>query len=533
MTLIELVVSLGITAVLAVAIGSAMTLTMRAMPSEQTTSIRVADTVAWIDAMVGELQYAQQITEHTDQSIRFTVSDRDGDGSPEVIRYTWPGDNGDEVTRQVNGGAALVVAQGVAGFQLYYSTDTETQTYTGPSSQSAEFLVSQEMSPDDQSKFHIKNDEWTGQWFAPTLPTNAIAWHVTRASVKIRRNGADNQDTLVQLRAAAPDTKLPTLGVLAQEIIDEAPLTTNEAWVEVEFGDIHEFSPGQSAVLVLLHQEPSGESGEVIHTKDGTGQVVTKDKESDWAFKGEGLLHSIYGAATIMGAEQSFSRTYVDTLSVHVELDDPSAFPIDSAVRMLNRPEIVGGHWVLNFDDDPTAVDLDGDGADWTFVSGSFDPDSVTNGIWQIGAEVLRSQFNRYLDRPTTIDLRMRHPIVGTGIITQMRVDGAAGSTSQLRLVLVLDANGSQFLSLTHFTSASTGETLTRVYGLPADFVDIRLEIDPDLDTVRLLVDGVEYGVFAYASYAEANTGDYIQFSGIGAGGEFDRVEVRVAEDVN
>jgi hypothetical protein len=55
-----------------------------------------------------------------------TVPDRNNDGHPETICYSWGGTAGNALTRSYNGGTASTVVPNVCQFQLTYLRKTLT-----------------------------------------------------------------------------------------------------------------------------------------------------------------------------------------------------------------------------------------------------------------------------------------------------------------------------------------------------------------------------------------------------------------------
>src|SRR6476620_10209149 len=88
LTLAEQSVSLAIVATLMVATGSVMVLTGRAVAitAAQASDARIDDVVA---TMASEQRMALTVTEQSSTALAFTVADRDGDGVPETIRYSY------------------------------------------------------------------------------------------------------------------------------------------------------------------------------------------------------------------------------------------------------------------------------------------------------------------------------------------------------------------------------------------------------------------------------------------------------------
>ena len=97
-TLIELVVSLAITSILMVAIGSAIVLAGGAIPRTNDPMIPTDDAYDVGNDMAAELEFATAFSERSVWAVEFFVPSRDGDNTPERIRYEWSGTAGDPLT---------------------------------------------------------------------------------------------------------------------------------------------------------------------------------------------------------------------------------------------------------------------------------------------------------------------------------------------------------------------------------------------------------------------------------------------------
>ena len=183
-SLIELLVSLGIIAVLMTAIGSVMVLTGRAvgLTAAHAGEARIDDVVATIAA---EQRLASRITERTAKSIAFYV-DRDHDGLSDLIRYAWSGVAGDPLVRQVNGGVPVVVVRDVRRFNLSYLLKATPVAVPVPDVESADVLL---YSHDPGSSAQpVNTTSWVAQYFKPNWTTVApgksvTGWRVTKVEV--------------------------------------------------------------------------------------------------------------------------------------------------------------------------------------------------------------------------------------------------------------------------------------------------------------------------------------------------------------
>ena len=123
-TLMEMVLSLFIVAILLTGVVSAMFIAQKAMASSTATAdcMSTEDRVAQM--ITQDVSLATSITERTDKAITLVVPSRNGDATPETIRYAWSGVAGDPLTRQYNGGTVANIAANVYQFNLTYLLKT-------------------------------------------------------------------------------------------------------------------------------------------------------------------------------------------------------------------------------------------------------------------------------------------------------------------------------------------------------------------------------------------------------------------------
>ena len=69
---------------------------------------------------------------------------------------------------------------------------------------------------------------------------------------------------------------------------------------------------------------------------------------------------------------------------------------------------------------------------------------------------------------------------------------------------------------------------LVTVPGLGSGFVDLRLLIDPNLDTVNVKVNGVDKGTYVYNTLSPPHDDRFASIGGVGGAAQFDRVSIRV-----
>ncbi len=191
---------------------------------------------------------------------------------------------------------------------------------------------------------------------------------------------------------------------------------------------------------------------------------------------------------------------------------------IDSAVSLLNRPELLSAYWRADFDlgTDPTTIDLDRSGDfDWVRTGGEFHTNPVNDftGV-------------------TVVEARCRDTSTATsgGPAVRINADRQAGTWGSIGVRVDLQNDGSQTLTL--FQGAA--ETPLRVVeNLAAEPITFRVTIDPTIDAIVLVVNNQDIGAiysqtYLYIPYAATGTRRFVAISDDPTA-VFDYVEVRVA----
>ena len=124
----------------------------------------------------------------------------------------------------------------------------------------------------------------------------------------------------------------------------------------------------------------------------------------------------------------------------------------------------------------------------------------------------------------TTIDLRFRcTEISGSGAYFWINADYTGGNFMPIVVTIDKLPDGTQTAEVN-----VGGTEVVAVSGMGTDFVDIRLLIDPDLDTINIKLDEVDKGTFAYTPYAPGGDPQRATLHEWDSDGEWDYVRIRV-----
>ncbi len=533
-TLVELMVSVAIMSILLVAIGSSILLASKAIPDATNPTSRVIASSNLANQIAAELRSATYITESSATAISFAVPDRDGDGSPELIRYAWSGTAGAPLTRSYNRAAAVEAVASVQNFSLAYTRATRTESYPGPPVWSGVGLLSNNGNTSYGDDRELTSTKWVGQRITPTLSADAVAWRITHASLVLSKGLFSSGRVYYRIYAGGEET--PSSTVLQETSIGTGsiPLLYWQ-WFTLSFSSTTDIVAGDPAYLVVAGS--SSDSGYVFHD-DWTShhQVRTNDAGGSWNYNaGDGMHHYVYGQVATAGPTRTLTRRHITGVTITLENADAIGQPLRIAAPLLNAPEVLTTFWETRFDLMPAMPDMNCDGHDdfRRRDGASINPSTLVNGVWHADS-VVDTHPNHDFTQPTTIEVRFRNTSVGgNGAVFWINADWSASRCAPIYATLQRQADGTQNLTLYGKTSSSKSVVLARATNLPDDFVDLRLIIDPAATAVYMQVNGTP---IMTANYFRITPGDNYRVATMfesGSQAEFDYLRIRVGGTVN
>lgn len=342
-TLVELLISVALTMIIAIGIGSSMLIASRAMPDADNPANATIAAGEAAEQLTAELQYAISINAYSATMIEFTVVDRNADEVDETIRYEWSGAPGDELTRQYNGGTAVTFLEDVHSFDLSYDLQTISEEIP-QGNESGETLLKRFSGDEDFKSYPIKDSEWYGQYFLPSLPGDAVSWKVTRIRFMAKKDGETDGVCKVQLQ-------LPTLGdfpsgvVLEEKTLLESTLTWFYTTQEFTFSSVSGLSP-QEGLCLVFKWISNGTACEIlgqdedVHTSNIRLSKSTNRGASWSTLYDESLLFRIYGTVTTSGEPLIENTYYLKTVGITLRTGSDEQTTVYTATKTLNKPEV-------------------------------------------------------------------------------------------------------------------------------------------------------------------------------------------------
>lgn len=339
LTLVELVVSTLIAAILVSGMASAILIATRALPENSAELNGPADAADAAELIASELLCATSVTSLSDTGITFTVADRDGDDAPETIQYKWSGVAGDPLQRSYNGATAGALVDEVHDFELISQMRTDGSGNGGGGNDDTE-LVSWVGDDGSSSDAPIDADEWYGQLFTPDLPDDTERWYVTEAWVRLRRDGAAEGVVGIELWKGGTGG-LPSLERLAQATLPESMLDSDFQWVGVTFPGDPELDPTDSACLLVTKIGGSGTVARIQYEGGGVGLSGAGLLRYDgwWNLETDKALRFIINGY-VETTSGNTGTTWLAGMTIRLQVGGDQAEVTETAVPLLNLPEV-------------------------------------------------------------------------------------------------------------------------------------------------------------------------------------------------
>lgn len=530
-SLIEMAVALSVTSILLVAVGSAMVLASRAVPDGTGATAAVIEAGDVLTRLSTELQHSQHLVERTSQVITFTVADRTGNGSPERIRYAWSGEPGDPLTRQVNDETPAVVAAEVAAWSLAYHQADDQEAYPGPAVEGSEetlATVSHLLSLSTH-EYGISGSQSISQYVEPKLADDVLYWRPTQVQFYGRSGSLFGRSYRVAIRYARLD-EVPEEETIVSTNTHSSLLSLLSSWHAVSLEGAPRLRAGEAVTIVFDRPSGSG-TALVVEAYDDSLEagLALGDGEGSWNYRrNETLRHRLRGRLTRVGPTQVFDRRFIEAIDVTLQARGAEA--METQVELANRPEMLAKFWRADFRHDPTTLDLNADQQpDWV-VDGSFNSSRLDNGIWHADRTLYANAVNA-LAGPMRVRLRLRHAYDdGGAVVLRLEFDRIDGALGHLAVTAQRRADGSQTLTLRTQDNDGVWHDLATAVGLGSDFIDVRLLIDPEYQTVHMRVNDANHGTHTYMLRSALPGAGQIALEADGHHAEYEYVEVALSE---
>jgi hypothetical protein len=360
MTLAELAVSIAVAGLLAGTIVSSILIASHALPQRSAGTNAVSDDAALLQELAADLTEAISFTERSAKAVEFTVPDRTGDASPDVLRYAWSGTAGDPLTRQLNGGVASPLAPAVQTFSLTYLVEKvevrqrQSTTHTSDLTLLAAFSGWTGIIP-TTSSFPVRSSSWAAEYFEPAIPEGALEMTISQVSLYMQKKAGDPPGQLwVEIYAPGGGSAriLPSGAPLGSSArVSNATLGGGFSWINFPFTDLRIPRPRGGYVLVVK-TTTSGVAGRAYYLQagsapaDSTIMLWTTDSGATWnplesSMNQFDMFFQVHGTYTTRSVNET-NRSLYFLRGVNATLRSDARAPVTArtTARLLNSPEV-------------------------------------------------------------------------------------------------------------------------------------------------------------------------------------------------
>jgi hypothetical protein len=342
-TLIELVLAMAGTTLLLLGVTSTIIVASRAAYNPEQPQSALARSRSIAQTIADDLAQATSLVRGTSNLVEFTVADRDDDGSDDTIRYEWSGTLGDGIYRSINGDPTLL-ATDIASLSFTYSTTSENATVVGDPAEGPEQLL-YDFEDAALSNVPISTTSWLAMTFAPTLPSDATAWSITRLSFEAKQDGAATGTLTIKFRSS-----LSVLTSLLGTAIDvnESSLPVNYGWTTVPVSGVTGLSPSASISISFETASQAANSARLWYCDSCEADAVayrsaSSTAGSTWTSYSDGALNiRVYGTVR-RPARTPTTLTRLATVGVSVTSFDSSQSAAQASASVSARPIVASG----------------------------------------------------------------------------------------------------------------------------------------------------------------------------------------------
>jgi hypothetical protein len=339
MTLIEVLMSLSILAVIAVALTGVMSFAARVLPradSAANEGFEINQTLVEISHDIAEATAIQEIGIST---IRFTVPDRNNDAAPETIEYSWDGTAGNGLRRIVNGSVAGNMIDKISDFSVAVQTESRTRSVPGPNRWSGTELLGSHTAPGNKQYTVKLIDGPVAFTFRPVLPADAVNWAITRVEFQATLASSYTPEIFVGVHPVngfgSPNLLIP---ISTDFVNASAGTKTTPYWFAADFNANAGFARDVSAAIVF--SVTSSTRGLNVWASDAVADdsVEMQSYASfSWSKQpAEGPVYRVYG---IVERATTTDEVYDAAVGISIALSLTSGQQASTNVRLLNQPE--------------------------------------------------------------------------------------------------------------------------------------------------------------------------------------------------
>jgi hypothetical protein len=346
--MIELVVSMAISSLLMVGLAGSLSIAAKNQSQSDGQFAATFKNASVPQQMVEDLELATSIVSNTATAIEFEVPDRNGDGYPEKVKYSWTGASGSNAQKiqwTYKNQTPVDIATGVSSFNLTYSLGTRILDQLD--NKRALLKACDAHSSATNNYATVSSIVRCSQFFLPTLPLGTATWNFGGFRFLARKHAgvtvAASDKLTIEIRSANTD-RTPTSIVLASMNVNINRLTSDFDWVIVQPKMIRRLASTTGLCLVIYSTSSSGLVDIAIQEGNSTlfsntMSCNSSNSGSSWSSPTDtkcGRFYAYGGYPDYISSRQFLMSTNIDITST----SNGSTLTSSTRARMLNTPEM-------------------------------------------------------------------------------------------------------------------------------------------------------------------------------------------------
>lgn len=245
-TLTEVTLSIAITSILLLGMGGALSLAVRAVDTGDDAPSRTTAASESLASLNAELAVATQISAFEEHTITLVVPDRDADGRPERIDYTWD-KPGDPMLRSFNGSTPTTFISSVRS-----CTPQLTQRPAAQPVESSEQVLATFVPPaSGRVRATIDASIFSAQYVRPVLPSGAVSWKITKVALLLSQASGNSKLFRISITPANSALRPDFSTILASFSLASGSVSSSVAMTTGAIGPVNGLVPGKGVCIVV------------------------------------------------------------------------------------------------------------------------------------------------------------------------------------------------------------------------------------------------------------------------------------------
>ncbi len=334
-SLLEMVVTMGVLALVMTVMTSIMMTTAKALPSATDADVRLdADDRALREAL-WLVADGKQVTANAMNKVALLAPDVDGDANDDEVTFTFAGSAGNPLVMQL-AGTDVALVRDVQQFAFEFERSARTVSQVSGTYETSEMLLDGWNGPVTETR-RVRSLSAVGMRLAPILPADATAFRVTRIRVHVKPNSSG--DAFMRWGLVDPSGDLPNSSAIRASVNVDARIAVAGAWTDVSFaGNTYWHAAGERPFLLssaqtlpLLHEFEIGCTTLAPHA----GNLF--DSANGLNVTNAAMLYEVYGVVR-RPATTTTTRTVATALMMTVTKVDGTV--VRATVPLRNEPEV-------------------------------------------------------------------------------------------------------------------------------------------------------------------------------------------------